>query len=366
MSQVARRFHATDSPRITSRQLIWRRVSSSPSSRTVKILVFAGSTVLLVAIAWLAHLKGPDLRLALYYPVPALVVAWFIGRRPGYAMAAITTAVWFAADLHSTVRYSRPDYLFLNTATRLLTLSFGAYLLSSVKDLTTQMAELVEQRTRALRDLSIRLSQAEESERSRLARDLHDGLGQSLTLLKLNLTAAVAESASGNFAANRLNDAVSLVSNLIERSRDLTFDLHPTMLDTLGLVPTLRHYAEQFARQTHIDVIVNEEGTPAPLSSGLSSYLFRSAKELITNAAKHGPARQIIVSLFWNADSLRVIVDDDGNGFDPEAVLAGGVNTGIGLAGIRERINALDGSVRIESGKSGSRIVVDVPRETKE
>ena len=341
--------------------------SRSKSSGAFQVLIFAGSLLLVCVIGSLAHLKGPDLRLALYYPVPALAVTWIVGRRSGYAMALITSAVWYAAELNTSVHYSHTYYAFLNTAARLLALLLGVFLLSAVKNLTWQMSELVEQRTRALRDLSIRLSQAEESERCQLARDVHDGLGQSLTLLKLNLTAAISESASGSLPPGRLDDAVSLVTNLIERSRTLTFDLHPTMLDTLGLVPTLRHYAQQFAGQAHVDVIVNEEGQTAPLSSAIASYLFRSTKELMTNAAKHGNAKQIIVSVFWTSAGVRVIVDDDGTGFDPVSVLSGGINTGIGLAGIRERISALDGSLRIESaGRSGSRVVLDLPLGAQE
>jgi signal transduction histidine kinase len=328
----------------------------------MQALVFVACLVLVCAIGWLSHVKGPDLRLALYYPAPVLAVTWLVGRRAGYAMAVITTALWLVTEMNGSVRYRHPDFAVLNTAARLLTLTLAVFLLSSVKDFSNQLAEMVNQRTRSLRDLSIRLSQAEEFERSRIARDVHDGLGQSLTLLKLNLTAALADAGSGSVPARRLDDAVSLVSNLIERSRTLTFDLHPAMLDTLGLVPTLRHYAQQFGRQAQVEVTVNEEGQPTPLPAAMSSYLFRSTKELMTNAAKHGGAKQIIISVYWNPDRLRIVVDDDGSGFNPASILSGGLHSGIGLAGIRERITSLEGSLSIESAeRSGSRIVLDLP-----
>lgn len=268
-------------------------------------------------------------------------------------MALLCAAAWLVAELNGPAHYTRLSHAVFNTFTRLMVLLLTAFMLSAFKDLSSRLVELVDQRTRALRDLSIRLSQAEESERSRIAHDVHDGLGQVLTLLKLNLGNAIAEYSKASLPTQRLEELVALVSSLIDHSRTLTFDLHPTMLETLGLLPTLRQYAEQFSRQTQVEVTISEAGKCGQPPAVLSGYIFRATKELMTNAVKHGHASQIVVSVFWKNKSVRVMVDDDGAGFDPASVAPGVGKTGIGLAGIRERIQALQGALTIESVLGG-------------
>ncbi len=330
-------------------------------SNPVLFPVIGGSLALLAGVAYVDYVTGPEIRFSLLYAAPVLIATWFAGRRAGCVMALICSVAWIVVELNEGVEYSLRAYAALNTAIRLVLLILTAYLCSAFKNLSTRLAEMVDERTHALRELSIRLSQAEELERRRLAHDVHDGLGQVLTVLKLNLTAAISESATGVIPSNRIGDAVNLITDLIDRARTLTFDLHPTMLDTLGLVPTLKHYAEQFGRQAQVEVTVNEEGRATPLSTILLNYMFRSVKELLTNAVKHGKAKQIVVSMFWGDGRLRVIVDDDGIGFDTSSVFDSRSKTGIGLAGIRERIGFLGGDFSVESiVGSGTRVVLDL------
>jgi two-component system sensor histidine kinase DegS len=155
---------------------------------------------------------------------------------------------------------------------------------------------------------------------------------------------------------------MGLVNELIQRSRTLTFELHPAMLDDLGLAPTLRRYAQEFSRHARIEVTVSEVGPPRKLPTAVASYLFRAIKELLHNAAKHGRANEIVASLHWEPQLLRAVIDDDGAGFDPGSVLAPGGARGLGLAGIRERLIALGGSLRLESGAGqGTRAVLELP-----
>jgi signal transduction histidine kinase len=344
----------------------WRTIASVGRSNARDIAVFIAVLALLASIVWADWTTGPDVHLALYYCLPALVAAWVIGRGAGFVMAVVTTGVWLKADLLGATRYAHSSYAYLNSIIRLPALMAAVYLLSAFHQMRNHLAEQVARRTRALRDLSLRLSQAEESERDRLARDVYDGLGQSLTLLKLNLAGVISEAQVGKVPLQRMEEAVTLVSNLIERSRTLTFELHPTMLDTLGLVPTLQHYGHQFSRQAAVEVIINQEGDPTALPGAMTSYLFRAVKELMTNAAKHGGAREIIISLYWNSDRVRIVVDDDGTGFNPDASARLGTPPGIGLAGIRERIASLQGTVSVESSAgSGARVVIDLPATEK-
>jgi signal transduction histidine kinase len=224
--------------------------------------------------------------------------------------------------------------------------------------------EIVErQRAEAsLRKLAVQLSEAEEGERRRMAYDLHDALSQMLSVVKLNLDTAVAESAIDTRHYARLNEIVKMVNELIHQTRNLTFNLHPAMLDDLGLVPTLKGLSDEFHRRTMAMLVVNEVGDHRELPSPLASYLFRAIKELVNNSVKHGSAGEIIVTVYWLEAGMRIVVDDDGSGFDTERALMPGVRRGLGLAGIDERLTSLGGKLRLESEPGqGARIILEIP-----
>src|SRR5206468_5782828 len=115
------------------------------------------------------------------------------------------------------------------------------------------------------RQLALQLSEAEDGQRRRIAYEIHDALSQMLTVVKLNLETAVAESPTDSRQYERLSDVVNVVNDLIRQTRELTFDLHPAMLDDLGLAPTLGRFAEEFQRRTLAEVIVSEAGEPVKL-----------------------------------------------------------------------------------------------------
>jgi len=247
-----------------------------------------------------------------------------------------------------------------NAVFRTFCLLFCAKVLSDFRELSTRLDELVTARTRALQLLADQLTTAEDRERRRLALSIHDEFGQTLTVLKLNLAAALPLQPSPE-ASLRINNATAAVTELIQRTRTLTFDLHPAMLDHFGLVPTLRRYAQEFSSKTNVELTVNEEGEGRPLAEAAANYLFRSVKELVNNAVKHGQARQIIISVYWTADNLRVVVDDDGCGFDAEAQPPQ-IFKGLGLLGIEERLRSFGGQFGIDStaGK-GTRAILEFP-----
>jgi signal transduction histidine kinase len=340
----------------------WRRWGNLP--RWVVVALAAG---LLAVIVHVDIITGTDLSFAYAYIVPVLLVTWFIGRRAGYAATVVAVGVWLCVETHGGAKYDNPSMAYWNAATRLVFFAVAVALLSSLKNLRTRLESMVEERTQSLRRLASQLSEAEDIERRRLAYDIHDGFGQILSVLKLNLAAALPETSEGSATRQRVTDGIGMVNDLIDRSRTLTFDLHPAMLDHLGLVPTLHRYAEQFARRANVDVTVSEDGPSRPLPATIANYLFRSAKELLNNAAKHGHARQIVVAVHWGTEQVRIVIDDDGAGFDAGETLAPGVQKGLGLAGIRERLLSLGGNLRLESASGqGTRVVLDVPLPSRE
>jgi signal transduction histidine kinase len=324
------------------------------------VIVLSLSLLFLAVVGYLDFITPPAVAFSYFYAPPLLAVTWYLGRRAGFAMIPVTLVVWVCAEW-SDPGYGTPFVTVINAVTRTLTFALAVWLLSEFKNISTNLGQLVLIRTRDLQQMTTRLAAAEDSERKRLAEDLHDGLGQMLSLLKLNLSAAASEPDTSR-AARHVGDALAVVDELIRKSRTLMFDLHPAMLGHLGLGPTLRRFGEEFANQVHAEIIINEEGASRPLDQIVAGHLFRSTKELMSNAARHGHAKQMVVSVYWMSQSLRLVVDDDGGGFDSRGIFSPHASKGLGLPSIHERLLSLGGKMGIESTVGiGTRVVMEVP-----
>ena len=349
---------------IDNRESLLSRVFSAHPN---KFAVVAGSLAFLLVITYLDRMTSPEIHVPLLYIVPAAAVTWFVGRKSGYATSVLCALAQFGSEVIRNDVYTHPSRAYWNTASRITFYFLLVTLLSAMRQMSMRLGAMVDARTQSLRQLASQLSDTEDSERRRLANDIHDSLSQTLTLLKLSLSAALAEQTGDAESRQRIGGALATVNELIQKTRTLMFDLYPAMLEHLGLWQTLRHYSEEFARQTGIELTVNEEGQPQTPSRTMCNYLFRSAKELVNNAAKHGGAREIVVSLHWMPSTLRVVVDDDGVGFDPMKTFTPDSSKGLGLAAIHERLRSLGGSVRIESGLGrGTRVVLEAPLAARE
>lgn len=196
---------------------------------------------------------------------------------------------------------------------------------------------------------------AQEAERQRLSRQMHDGPAQALSnfilqteiaMRLLDVNPAQAKEELGNLKASAMGT--------FQKVRSFIFELRPMMLDDLGLVPTLRKYADAFKEQTGIDVSVTVSGNERRLEPYLEVMIFRAVQELLGNAARHSQATLIKIHLDLGNDVLRVTVDDNGRGFDPESLKESG---NLGLKLIRERSEMLGGKFEIDSAiGSGAKI----------
>ena len=200
-------------------------------------------------------------------------------------------------------------------------------------------------------DLARRLILAQEAERRRIARDLHDSLGQQLTAIKLTLEAG--EAADGPGRANAIRDAVALVQQTMESVRDVAAALWPTVLDDMGLSAALRWLAERHARWSGlaIDVAIEDVG---PLPPSIETACFYTAKEALTNVMRHAGARRVSLHLRKTMSKVELEVVDDGGGFDVDAALVRPAS--LGLVGMRERVALAGGAFEITS-RTGSTAV---------
>ncbi|MDW7711110.1 MAG: PAS domain-containing sensor histidine kinase [Deferrisomatales bacterium] len=238
-------------------------------------------------------------------------------------------------------------------------------LLFTCRDVTERkkMEEALRRSESRLRELGRQLVSAQEEERARVSRELHDEAGQSLTALKIQLELLQAELPPGvQELGARLRDAVALVESTMDRVRSLAQDLRPPALDTLGLNRTLEGFCRTFERRTKLPVEYTGVEFP-PLRDASQVCLYRFLQEALTNAVKHAHARRVRVRLACGEGTARLSVEDDGIGFDVATVLGGPEGMGgLGLAGMRERLELLDGRIEIRSALGlGTSMVAVVP-----
>jgi signal transduction histidine kinase len=216
-----------------------------------------------------------------------------------------------------------------------------------------------------LRALAQRLAEVREDERRRLAQELHDRVGQNLTALDLNLAVIRSALPPETFSrvGERLADCLGLVEHTAEIVSDMMTELRPVVVDDLALMAALRREGKQFSLRTGVPVQLRGQ-EPAPrLTSAVRNALFRIAQEALTNVAKYARGSQVDLTLDSSVEHVRMILADDGCGFDPSLISSCTGRRGWGLRIMRERAEAVGGRFQIQSllGE-GTRVTVEVRR----
>jgi two-component system sensor histidine kinase UhpB len=200
-----------------------------------------------------------------------------------------------------------------------------------------------------LRALSRRLFEVQEEERRRLARDLHDDVGQALTALKIQLE-SVARAGAEAAARSRVDECVDTVQHTLERVRQLSLSLRPPQLDDLGLAAAVRSHLDRQARVAGLQAHFETEEAPQELAPDTETACFRVAQEAINNVLRHARARNLWVRLFTAGGRLAISVRDDGRGFDLDSVRERSANgSSLGLIGMEERMALAGGSFELRS-----------------
>lgn len=212
------------------------------------------------------------------------------------------------------------------------------------------------------RDLAKRLVEAQEVERRRVADGLHDLIGQNLTALGIDLQALKQRlQAGGDLASGpRIDAMAALLDTTIDAIRDVMTDLRPPALEEFGLVPALRWYSSQFAMRTGMKVAVRCAGSERRLAADTELALFRIAQEALTNAAKHSGGSMVEIAVAYDT-LVRLTITDNGSGFAERDGARAARRGGFGLPTMRERAEAIGGTLRIEFPERGARIVAEVP-----
>jgi signal transduction histidine kinase len=293
----------------------------------------------------------------------ALLVAWITTRRVVKPTEQLTAAAERMAqgDLASPIHVAAQDEI-SKLATSLEAMRQRLQAAYEATERTNRELESrVAERTARLGQVLRQTISAQEEERRRLARELHDETAQTLAALSIALDRARdgLDGAAGGTRQHIL-EAKEIATRLLAETRRLILGLRPSVLDDMGLIAAIRWYCEAYLGDGLVEVTVEGEQPPSRLPGHIEVTLFRIAQEAINNVAKHADARHVRVGLSFGGDTVTVSVADDGKGFDVERALGGqghGLES-VGLLGMQERVNLLNGSMEIRSSVGGGTVIV--------
>jgi signal transduction histidine kinase len=207
------------------------------------------------------------------------------------------------------------------------------------------------------REMAKSLVDIQEAERRRIAKELHDHLGQLLTGLQFMLEAT--KNRSSGRQQSEMEEIQICVTDIIEQVREMSLKLRPSMLDDMGLIPTLKWHFERFTRQTGIHINHKNDEMPSRLPTDMETTAYRIVQEALTNVARHAGVKSVFVGLAVQEDTLWVEVVDHGRGFDPAAVLE---QPSSGLTGMRERAELAGGYLVVRSVlEQGTQVIAALP-----
>ncbi len=213
-------------------------------------------------------------------------------------------------------------------------------------------------KTRQLEALNARMTRVQEDERRRIARELHDSVGQLLAAIAMNHGVVEVESAQlSSEAAKRLAENSQLVEEVSKQIRTISYLLHPPLLEEAGLASALRLYVEGFSRRSRISTELELPPELGRFANEIELSAFRLVQEALTNVHRHSGSRTAAVRVTREQGSLRVEIKDAGKGFCPETVS----DAGVGLQGMKERLRTLGGVLQIHSYAGGTRVTGVIP-----
>ncbi|MBR9982251.1 MAG: PAS domain S-box protein [Desulfatitalea sp.] len=236
--------------------------------------------------------------------------------------------------------------------------SLGNFIGGAIEN--TQMMWTIRRHRQELRRLTEKLFTGQEEERRRIARELHDEAGQSLTAVKLGLDRLEEKHAVDKDLKTEISEIRMMVQRTSAEIRQMSYRLHPTLLSDLGLEPALKLYLNEIQKHSNLDINFQIIGFDRRIGTDMETVLYRFSQEALTNTIKHSGAEHFTLSVIKSFPHIIFLAEDDGIGFD--AKIIGRDHRSLGLLGMRERASLLNGSFLLRSSKGGgTRIRIELP-----
>jgi len=352
--------------------------SLTPASRFARYGFSNLALLVSVAIsALLSQSFGSEMVYVLLFPA-VIFSAWYCGSGPGIiaiALGTLTALYGPTLTIHPFARPEKSDWLsaLVFVISSALVVVMGESRRRQNEGMLKAQGELeekVRERTAdldavngSLRELSARLLQLQDEERRRIARELHDSVGQTLAALSMNLSAVRGEIERMSRTAAALIDSEGLVRGMVTEVRTISHLLHPPLLDEAGLSSALRWYVDGFSQRSGIKVEIDIPDDLERLPADFETAIFRVVQECLTNIHRHSGSLMARVRIRERDGQVMVDIEDKGKGIPPEkrAEMASTGTTGVGIRGMQERLRQLGGKMAIESDNSGTVVTVRLP-----
>jgi len=346
------------------------------------VFVRYGAALLALAVGLtLGRLAAPLVSILIPYGLGFWSLAfasWYCGIGPSAVVAILELAAlkyWLIPPVH-TLRVESP-----RTVLGLVALTFVCGAIIAIGEVCRrenerlrraqgELEERVRQRTaeldsanHGLRELTARLMQLQDEERRRIARELHDSVGQTLAALTMNLTTVSADIERIGQTAKTVSDSLALAEEMNKEVRTVSYLLHPPLLDESGLASALRWYIDGFSQRSKIQVKLEIREDFGRLLQDMETALFRTVQECLTNIHRHSGSQVATIRLDRSDEEVRLRVEDRGAGIPREKLdeVTSDGTPGVGIRGMRERLRQLGGSMELESNENGTRVEARLP-----
>jgi PAS domain S-box-containing protein len=231
----------------------------------------------------------------------------------------------------------------------------------SIRESATKLEKMVDERTAELRELSVRLMTMQDQEHRRIARELHDGLGQELAVAKIVLDSALPQE-STRVTKRACTEAISIIDRAIQQVRTMSHLLHPPLLDEVGLLSAIQWYVDGLSERSGLVTNLDFEPTDFPrLAPDLETAIFRIVQEALTNVFRHSAASRVWISLAQRGVQTIVTVRDDGRGIGNKVAELQPESLGVGIRGMKQRAKEFGGELRVANSNPGTLVEVIIP-----
>jgi signal transduction histidine kinase len=233
----------------------------------------------------------------------------------------------------------------------------------AIRDNAIELEKMVDRRTDELRRLSVRLMTAQDQERRRIARDLHDGLGQELAVAKMVMDKMVLQKTSQPQESWAL--ASSIIDRAIQQVRTMSHLLHPPLLDEVGLLSALAWYAEGLTKRSGVEAFLEVQPSDFPrLPTEVETAVFRIVQEALTNVFRHSEAGKVWINLSQKDGVILVSVQDNGKGINARVAELRPESVGVGIGGMKQRAKEFGGELRLSNADPGTLVELMIPCAT--
>jgi len=338
--------------------------------------------ILTALVGFIDSVTGNELSFSFFYLLPISFITWYINIKSGFAFAVLCAVIWMFVDKDNDAVYSNEAIPLWNSLVRLGFFLVVSLLISKFKSLNEKLEIKVAERTsrlekeasehlmakteitkqsNELRRLTQRIQTIKDEENIKIAREIHDELGQSLTAINLELMWISKKYSNQADIVSRMSELSEIVNDTIKTIRKISSSLRPRLLDQLGIFAAIRAHALDFSRRTGIECTIELPDGLDDLDPLMTTSLFRIYQEAVTNIARHSAATKAEVIVRLLEDKLHMTIKDNGVGFTSANGKSAKEMT-LGILGMKERANIMDGELVMNSTNgSGTEIVLIIP-----